>query len=86
MKFFKFIGENEMSNVLSFNRSKDILDRRFVTARGLQKIFIGLGRSTIDDWAKDGIITRHKIGGSVFYDLSEIENLINTSSQIRSIG
>jgi predicted DNA-binding transcriptional regulator AlpA len=75
-----------MSNVLSFQRNKDILDRRFVTAKGLQQIFIGLGRSTIDDWAKDGIITRHKIGGCVFYDLAEIETLINSCGQIRSVG
>ena len=42
----------------------------------LQKIFIGLGRSTIDDWARDGILTRYKIGGSVFYDLDEVRQLV----------
>lgn len=63
-----------MNNVIQMNR--DITDKRFTTARGLQKIFIGLGRSTVDDWARNGIITRHKIGGSVFYDLDEIKSLV----------
>lgn len=63
-----------MNNVIQMNR--DITDKRFTNAKGLQRIFIGLGRSTIDDWAKNGIITRHKIGGCVFYDLDEIRNLV----------
>ena len=63
-----------MNNVISIN--KDIQDKRYTTAKGLQKIFIGLGRSTVDDWAKNGIITRIKIGGSVFYDLDEIRKLV----------
>ena len=63
-----------MENVRPLNR--DITERRFTTARGLQKIFVGLGRSTVDDWARNGIITRHKIGGSVFYDLDEINKLV----------
>ena len=67
------------------NLKADILDRRFTTAKGLQKIFIGLGRSTINDWAKYGIIHRHKIGGTVFYDLSEIEKLINDSVQYKEV-
>lgn len=63
-----------MNNVLSLNKS--IEDKRYTTARGLQQIFIGLGRSTVDDWARNGIITRYKIGGSVFYDLDEIKQLV----------
>lgn len=63
-----------MNNVITLNKS--IEDKRFTNAKGLQQIFIGLGRSTIDDWAKNGIITRHKIGGCVFYDLDEIRNLV----------
>lgn len=63
-----------MNNVIQINR--DITDKRYTTAKGLQKIFIGLGRSTIDDWAKDGILTRYKIRGSVFYDLDEIRSLV----------
>lgn len=63
-----------MNNVIQINR--DITDKRYTTAKGLQKIFIGLGRSTVDDWARNGIITRIKIGGSVFYDLDEIKSLV----------
>ena len=63
-----------MNNVISLN--KGIEDKRFTTAKGLQKIFIGLGRSTVDGWAKNGIITRIKIGGSVYYDLDEISKLV----------
>lgn len=44
-----------MNNVITLNKS--IEDKRFTNAKGLQQIFIGLGRSTIDDWAKNGIIT-----------------------------
>lgn len=51
-------------------------EKRYTNAKGLQKMFIGLGRSTIDEWAKNGIITRIKIGGSVFYDLDEIKKLV----------
>lgn len=72
-----------MNNVI--NLRTDVLDRRFTTASGLQKIFIGLGRSTVDDWAKKGIIHRHKIGGTVFYDLSEIEKLIEESVQYKEV-
>lgn len=72
-----------MNNVI--NLKTDILNRRFTTARGLQNIFIGLGRSTVDDWAKHGIIHRHKIGGTVFYDLSEIEQLINGSVEYKKV-
>lgn len=63
-----------MNNVIQMNR--DITDKRFTNAKGLQQIFIGLGRSTIDDWAREGILTRYKIGGSVFYDLDEIRSLV----------
>jgi hypothetical protein len=63
-----------MNNVISLNKS--IEDKRFTNAKGLQQIFIGLGRSTVDDWARNGIITRYKIGGSVFYDLDEIKQLV----------
>lgn len=63
-----------MNNVINFNKS--IENKRYTSAKGLQNIFMGLGRSTIDDWAKKGIITRIKIGGSVFYDLDEIQRLV----------
>lgn len=63
-----------MNNVISLN--KRIENKKYTNARGLQSIFQGLGRSTIDDWAKKGIITRIKIGGSVFYDLDEIQRLV----------
>lgn len=74
MKKSKNIGEKQMNNVISIN--KRIEDKRFTNARGLQKIFIGLGRSTIDDWAREGILTRYKIAGSVFYDLDEVKKLV----------
>jgi len=63
-----------MNNVITLNKS--IEDKRFTNAKGLQQIFVGLGRSTVDDWARNGIITRYKIGGSVFYDLDEIKQLV----------
>jgi hypothetical protein len=53
-----------MNNVIQINR--DITDKRYTTAKGLQKIFIGLGRSTIDDWAKDGILI------TTFYEFYEL--------------
>ena len=55
-----------MNNVITLNKS--IEDKRFTNAKGLQQIFIGLGRSTIDDWAKNGILIAMFYG---FYELPQ---------------
>ena len=59
----------EMSNVINFDREK-----RYIRAKDIVKMF-GVARSTVDNWAKYGYLTRHKIGRNIFYDVSEIELL-----------
>lgn len=57
-----------MSNVTYLNENK------MVRAKDIQKIF-NIARSTIDNWAKYGWLTRHKIGRNIFYDVAEVEKL-----------
>ena len=60
--------KNKMNNVVSLKENK------MMRARDIQAIF-NVARSTIDNWAKYGWLTRHKIGRNIFYDISEVEKL-----------
>ena len=55
-----------MNNVVQFNREK-----LFYRAKDIQTMF-GIDRSTVDSWARQGILTKIKIGGGVFYDRAEV--------------
>jgi hypothetical protein len=57
-----------------------------VRARELKKLFVGLAQSTLGKWVSYGLITRYKIGGSVFYKLNEIEDLIEKSADLKEVG
>ena len=46
----------------------------YIRANHIKKMF-SIARSTVDNWAKKGIITRHKIGGGVFYEKAEVLRL-----------
>lgn len=56
-----------MDNVISMNK--------YIRAKDVQKIF-NIARSTVDNWAKYGYLTRHKLGRNIFYELSEVQALM----------
>jgi phage terminase Nu1 subunit (DNA packaging protein) len=60
-----------MSNVVNF-RKNSILNKKYIRAKDIQKIF-NIARSTVDNWAREGILIRHKVGRNIFYDVAEIE-------------
>lgn len=62
-----------MNNVINL-RERDLINKKYIRAKDIQKIF-SIARSTVDNWAKKGYLIRHKIGRSIFYDVSEIELL-----------
>lgn len=69
-----------MSNVIKINDYK--FNEKMIRAKDLSKIFVDISQATYETWAKKGILSRYKIGGSVFYKLSEIENLIENSKEV----
>ena len=60
-----------MSNVINLKEE----EKKYIRARDIQKIF-NIARSTVDNWARYGYLTRHKLGRNIFYDVSEIETLL----------
>jgi hypothetical protein len=63
-----------MNNVIKI--SEYTFDEKFLRAKDLQKIFIGIKQATFDTWVRIGLLNRYKIGGSVFYKLSEVKSMI----------
>ena len=60
-----------MSNVINFIEK----EKKYIRARDIQKIF-NIARSTVDNWARYGYLTRHKLGRNIFYEVSEVESLL----------
>ena len=73
-----------MNNVINFNR--EIYEDKLLRAKDMQKIFIGTSQATFDNWVRDGLIHRYKIGGGVYYKLSEVKNMIENSCEVRNVG
>ena len=71
-----------MNNVVSLNRERNIFDEKYLRAKDLSKIFIGLSPSTFDGWARKGLLSSYKIEGSKFYKLSEVQALIENSKEV----
>lgn len=46
----------------------------YIRAKQVMDIF-SIARSTVDSWAKQGILTRHKKGGCVLYEKAEVMKL-----------
>ena len=69
-----------MSNVVKIKEYQ--FTEKMIRAKDLSKIFIGISQATYEGWAKQGIISRYKVGGSVFYKLSEIEKIIENSKEV----
>ena len=69
-----------MANVIKIKDYQ--FNEKMIRAKDLSKIFVGISQSTYEVWAKQGIITRYKIGGSIFYKLSEIQKVIEDSKEV----
>lgn len=63
-----------MDNVISLNR--DFTNKKFLRAKDIQIIF-GISRPTVDNWARYGYLTRHKVGRNIFYEENEVKKLQN---------
>ena len=63
-----------MDNVISLNR--DFTNKKFLRAKDIQIIF-GISRPTVDNWARYGYLTRHKVGRNIFYEENEVRKLQN---------
>jgi predicted site-specific integrase-resolvase len=59
-----------MSNVVELQQK-----RRLYTANDIAEIF-SVARSTVDSWARQGIITKIKIGKCVRYSVDEVNRLM----------
>lgn len=60
-----------MNNVVSLNKK----EKRLYTANDIAEMF-SVARSTVDSWARQGIITRIKIGKCVRFNVDEVERLM----------
>ena len=63
-----------MDNVINLNREE--MPDKMLRAKDLQEIFIGTSQATFDSWVRLGRIHRYKIGGGVYYKLSEVKQMI----------
>jgi len=65
-----------MNNVIPIKEPEKML-----RAKALKEIFINTSQSTFDNWVKLGLLHRYKIGGGVYYKLSEVNSLIENSME-----
>lgn len=74
-----------MENVITLNRELDDMPK-MLRAKDLSKIFINTSQATYDNWVRMGLIHRYKIGGGVYYKLSEVKSLIENSVERKKVG
>ncbi len=79
MNLYEVLG-GFMSNIVKIKEYH--FSEKMIRAKDLSKIFVGISQATYEGWARQGIITRYKIGGSIFYKLSEIERIIENSKEV----
>lgn len=68
-----------MINVVKMDNYKP--KDRLLSARDMKQIFSGVSQATLANWVKKGYLSRHKIGGLVFYKESEVKSLIERSKE-----
>lgn len=74
------------NNVINFSKEEDsLLNEKMLRAKELSKIFVGTAQSTYDNWVRDGLLSRYKIGGGVYYKLSEVKSLIEHSRVVKEV-
>ena len=49
--------------------------KKYIRGKDIAKLY-GIARSTVDNWAKYGYLTRHKVGRNIFYDYNEVVKLM----------
>lgn len=72
-----------MNNVVSIN--KPVFSDKMLRAKDLQEIFIGTSQATFDNWVREGLIDRYKIGGGVYYKLSDVEKMIKNCRECKEV-
>ena len=78
--------QNNVINLYDTKQEKYYNDK-MLRAKEMQEIFIGTSQATFDNWVRLGLIHRYKIGGGVYYKLSEVERMIeNCCEELREIG
>lgn len=75
-----------MENNVIYMNKEDIFAEKMLRAKDLSKIFIGTVQGTYDNWVKLGLLHRYKIGGGVYYKLSEVKQLIENSVEYGEVG
>ena len=50
--------------------------KKYVRGKDIAKTF-NIARSTVDNWARYGYLTRHKVGRNIFYDYNEVVKLVD---------
>lgn len=67
------------NNVIKLREDNEIFDEKMLRAKDLSKIFVGTVQATFDNWVRSGLLHRYKVGGGVYYKLSEVKQLIESS-------
>lgn len=62
-----------MNNIIQLKRER-VLEKKYIRAKDIQKMF-NIARSTVDNWARQGFLIRHKVGRNIFYDVAEVQLL-----------
>ena len=63
-------GDKYMNNVINISGES----KKYIRAKEICGMF-NIARSTVDNWAKYGLLTRRPIGGGIFYDYEEVKKL-----------
>lgn len=50
--------------------------KKYIRGKDIAKLY-GIARSTVDNWARYGYLTRHKVGRNIFYDYNEVVKLMD---------
>lgn len=72
-----------MDNVINL---KDELPEKMLRAKDMSQIFINTSQATYDNWVRMGLIHRYKIGGGVYYKLSEVKLMIENAKEYQRVG
>ena len=70
-----------MDNVITFD-----MPDKMLRAKDMSKIFINTSQATYNSWVRMGLIHRYKIGGGVYYKLSEVKSLIENARELLEVG
>ena len=70
-----------MENVIKFD-----MPEKMLRAKDMSEIFINTSQATYDNWVRSGLLHRYKIGGGVYYKLSEVKQLIENSKEYREVS